>query len=252
MDESAFREKILKARQSAVSKAGNAWESYVENFLKDSFKQIMEVTEDAQLKRMISDIGVHRMGTKREIEVIKSRFPKLYGSLFIPIVSFAKDRAFLVNKPEIIDDIFDKGVVGDTDIVVFSCKYQIPVVIVSCKISLHGRLTETLFYSLYYRITNKIKFVLATPDKGKQVTKQKWETEWGTPTNPSKDRVLSMLFLDGVYVDNVPEFMPEGFDAKSDRTVLGGIVRHLSELPLDILRWYEDVKFNVVENKETS
>lgn len=250
MNEDIIREEILKARQSAVSKAGNDWENYVENFLKDSFKQIADATRDEELKKVISDIEVQRMGKKREIELIRTKFPKLYKTLFIPIVNFAKNRQFLLEKSEIIADIFDTGVVGDTDVVVFSRKYQIPVVIMSCKVSLHGRLTETLFYSLYYRITNKLKFVLATPDKGKQAKKGIWQTEWGTPDNPSKDRILAMLFLDGVYVDNVIEFMPEGFNPEKDKTALGGILRHLSELPVDILRWYEDIKFSVINNKK--
>ncbi|RLI50245.1 MAG: hypothetical protein DRP09_20105 [Candidatus Thorarchaeota archaeon] len=59
-----------------------------------------------------------------------------------------------------------------------------------------------------------------------------------------------MLFLDGVYVDNVIEFMPEGFNPEKDKTALGGILRHLSELPVDILRWYEDIKFSVINNKK--
>ncbi|HEC93633.1 MAG TPA: hypothetical protein ENI51_11755 [Candidatus Atribacteria bacterium] len=249
MNEDTIREEILKARQSAVSKAGNDWENYVENFLKDSFEQILKTSKDDELKKIIGDIEVQRMGKKSEIEAIKHHFPKLYKTLFIPIMNFAKNRQFLIDNPEIIDTIFDTGFVGDTDVVVFSRKYQIPIVIVSCKVSLHGRLTETLFYSLYYRITNKIKFVLATPDKGKQAKKGRWDTEWGSPKNPSKDRMLSMLFLDGVYVDNVPEFMPEGFNPEKDGTELGGIVRHLSELPIDVLRWYDDIKFNIINNK---
>jgi len=249
MSEDEIREEILKARQSAVSKAGNDWEDYVENFLKYSFKQILKTSKDSVLKKKIEDIEIQRMGKKREIETIKRQFPKLYKTLFIPIMNFAKNRQFLLDNPEIIDTLFDTGVIGDTDVVVFSRKHQIPIVIVSCKVSLHGRLTETLFYSLYYRITNKIKFVLATPDKGKQAKKLRWETEWSSPTNPSKDRILSMLFLDGVYVDNVPEFMPEGFEPNKDGTKLGGIVRHLSELPLDIMRWYDDIKFGIINNK---
>ena len=248
MDEN-LKEKILKARQGAVAKAGNDWEDYVENFLRASFKQIMAEEKDENLKKIIEDIEIQKMGKKSEIESIKSKFPNLYKALFIPIVNFAKNRQFLLEKSEIIPEIFDSGVVGDTDIVVFSRKYQIPIVIVSCKVSLHGRLTETLFYSLYYRITNKIKFVLATPDKGKQANKR-WQTEWGTLNNPSKDRMLATLFLDGVYVDNVPKFMPEGFDVDTDRTELGGIVRHLSELPTDILRWYGDIKFEVMREDD--
>jgi len=239
----------IKARQSAVSKVGNRWEDYVENALKDTFNHISSTTKDRNLKKIIADIEIQRMGKPSEIKTMKEEFPKLYKTLFIPIVNFAKNRQFLLEKPEIISEFFDNGVIGDTDIVVFSRRHQIPIVIVSCKVSLHGRLTETLFYSLYYRITNKVKFVLATPDKGKQA-KNKWQTEWGTSDNPPKDRILAMLFLDGVYVDNAPEFMPEWFDASKDKTDFGDIIRHLSELPRDILRWYEDIKFNIIGDDE--
>lgn len=237
MKEEIIRKEILKARQRAVSKAGNEWENYVENFLKESFRIIYETASDEEVKRTIKDIEIRRIGKRSEIESIKHNFPKLYQSLFIPIINFAKDKKLLLEmqqSKDIITNIFDKGVIGDTDIV-----------IVSCKVSLHGRLTETLFYSLYYRITNRIKFVLATPDKGKQSREDVWQSEWGSPDNPSKDRILATLFLDGVYVDNVPEFMPKGFDPNKDKTILGGIVRYISELPLDILRWYEDIKFSV-------
>ena len=248
MDEDKIREEILKARQSAVSKAGSKWENYVESFLKDSFEQMIKTVQDDELEKIV-DIEVRKMSQRGEIEAIKQQFPKLYKTLFIPIVNFAKDRQFLIDNPEIIDTIFDTGVVGDTDIVVFSRKHQIPIVIISCKVSLHGRLTETLFYSLYYRITNKTKFVLATPDKGKQSGRGRWETEWGTIENPSKDRILSILFLDGVYIDNVPEFMPKEFDSERNRTEIGGIVRYLLELPADILRWYDDIKFSIINSE---
>lgn len=248
MTKDKIRETILKARQSAVSKAGNIWENYVENFLKESFKEIKK--ENESWINIIEDIGVQKMGKKREIEHIKLKFPMLYETLFIPIINFAKDRKFLLKNLKIIDSIFETGVVGDTDIVVFSYKYKVPIVVVSCKVSLHGRLTETLFYSLYYRITNKIKFVLATSDKGKQVKAEKWESEWGTPEKPSKDRILSTLFLDGVYADNVLELMPSGFTVGEDKTILGGIVRELSELPLDIIRWYGDIKFSIINNRK--
>jgi hypothetical protein len=250
MSEETLQDKILKARQSAVSRAGKKWENFVESFLKESFVQIRNTSQEESIKKVVEDIEVRRMGKREEIAQIKQEYPQLYKSLFIPIVNYAKNRQFIVENPEIISTIFETGnVIGDVDIVTFSRKHQIPIAIVSCKVSLHGRLTESLFYALYYRITNKIKFVLATPDKGKQASKGVWETEWGTPQNPSKDRVLAMLFLDGVYVDNVPKFMPDGFDSRKESTALGGIVRHLSELPGDIIRWYEDIKFNITNEK---
>jgi hypothetical protein len=243
--EDDLKQTILKARQGAVAKTGNDWENYVVNFLKESFSEIER--ENKNLRITVSDIDVRKMGKRNEINRIRKDVPKLYETLFIPIINFAKEREYLLNNLDIIDALFESSEVGDTDIVVFSKTYHVPILVVSCKASLHGRLTETLFYSLYYRITNKIKFVLATLDKGKQA-KDKWETEWGTPENPSKDRNLSTMFLDGVYVDNVPNLMPQGFNAEKEKTFLGGIVRDLSELPLDIIRWYGDIKFSVKKN----
>ncbi len=119
-----------------------------------------------------------------------------------------------------------------------------PIALISCKVSLHGRLTETLFYSLYYRLNGKLKVVLATPDKGRQSSKGVWESEWGSNERPTKGRLLASRFLDGVYIANVPIFMPPNFDPTYHGTVLGGIVRNLVELPLDIVRWYDDLKFS--------
>lgn len=190
------------------------------------------------------DIKVRKAGSTKELETLKKQLPNVYRSMLIPIMNFAKNKEAL-SDPSVIDKIFSRGVVGDTDIVVYSQKHQTPFVVVSCKLSLHGRLTETLFYSLYFRITSRTKFVLVTPDKGKQSHKKEWESEWGTPENPTKDRILSTLFLDGVYVENVLSFMPSNFDPKNHSTKTGGIVRPLEELPRDIVRWYEDIKFSL-------
>ena len=241
----------IRARQSAVSKSGGQWENYVKNFLELALQEIATASTDKKIKEKVEDIVIIKMGKRREIEKIKKEYPNLYRSLLIPFYNLAKSRKSLFNQYQQLEDIFEEGIIGDTDIVVFSQKTQTPIVVVSCKTSLHGRLTETLFYALYYRITGKIKFVLATPDKGKQDKEDKWSSEWGTPEKPSKDRILSTIFLDGVYVDNVVQFMPESFDPSKEKTHIGGIVRELHELPYDILRWYEDIKFAHINSKES-
>lgn len=114
-------------------------------------------------------------------------------------------------------------------------KDNIPIAVISCKTSLHGRFTETLFWSLLYRLLTKIKVVLATSDTGSG-EKGKLKTEWGSPEKPNQNRLLAEAFLDGVYVENVPEFCPELVEP----TVFGGIVRPLAELPEDLKRWAED------------
>jgi len=101
---------------------------------------------------------------------------------------------------------------------------------------LHGRFTETLFWSLLFRTLSRIKVVLATPDGGRG--QDKWASEWGTPENPTKDRLLAESYLDGVYVENVEAFCKN--KKPEERTTLGGIVRPLSELPQDLIKWGEE------------
>ncbi len=87
---------------------------------------------------------------------------------------------------------------------------------------------------------SRVKFVLVTSDTGRGG--DKWQSEWGTPEIPTKDRMLAESYLEGVYVENVPEFCPK--KKPTDCTVFGGIVRTISELPDDLKRWAEeDSKF---------
>ena len=67
-----------------------------------------------------------------------------------------------------------------------------------------------------------IKVFFATPDKGRQAKKGKWESEWGTEEDPTKDRSLAAKYLDGVYVGN-------------NRTTLGGVIKNLEDLPRDLI-----------------
>ena len=55
-----------------------------------------------------------------------------------------------------------------------------PIALISCKLSLHGRFSETLFYSKIYREKiPDLKVVFATPDKGRQNKPGIWKSEWG-------------------------------------------------------------------------
>ncbi len=124
-----------------------------------------------------------------------------------------------------LDEVGDKApVFGDVDIVV--ARDNQPMVIVSCKLSLHNRLTETLFWSVVYKQVG-IRVVLVTPDKG-----HSGRSEWGSPKRPNKNRQLARRFLSGVYVENHPQFCPP-----TVKTQFGDIVRPLNQLPQDILRW---------------
>lgn len=204
----------IKKRQSDVSKSGKDWEDYVHKFLTEYLKDY-------------DYIEVIRLGSDNEIKALKrkgGKYKTLYEILCIGVYYRGRFR----------------NIPGDADIVVYSKKFSYPICIVSCKTSLHGRLTETLFYAVYYRLTRKIRYVLATPDRGKQSGSHKWESEWGTDKDPSKSRLLASLFLDGVYVENREEFMPKNFNPKTHKTSLGGIVKGLDELPKDIIRWHSE------------
>ena len=137
---------------------------------------------------------------------------------------------------------------GDIDLVAYINSF--PIAIISCKLSLHGRFTETLFYSLLFRTISKIKVVLATSDSGRG-QKGRWTSEWGTYESPTKDRLLAESYLDGVYVENVPEFIK---DMKPDeKTSLRGIVKPLSDLPNDLISWAEETsKLHLMKANLTS
>ena len=90
---------------------------------------------------------------------------------------------------------------------------------------------------MLFRTVSKIKVVLATPDSGRG-QKRRWTSEWGTYDSPTKDRLLAESYLDGVYVENVPEFIKDM--NPDERTYLGGIVKPLSDLPKDLTSWAEE------------
>ena len=115
-----------------------------------------------------------------------------------------------------------KGVWGDIDLIVYNKKNKV-IAVISCKVSLHGRLTESLFYWLLFSTLKRpFKFVLATNDKGRG--QGSWKSEWGTNEKPTKDRELAERYTDGVYVRN-------------QNTRLGGIVKPIKDLAKDIIKW---------------
>lgn len=196
MDEETARE-----RQSRVVKTGGNWEEYVRLYLTGK----------------LQNTGIEIIYGKTE-EQIKSRSLALWKKLCIPIKS----------------SINSESVWGDIDLI--AIKKNIPIVVISCKLSLHGRFTETLFWSLLFKMLTRIKVVLATPDAGRGG--ETWSSEWGTIEKPTKDRLLAESYLTGVYVDNVEEFC-KGIKPKQG-TTLGGVIRPLKELPEDIKRWSEE------------
>jgi len=198
-----MQEETARSRQSRVAKSGVDWEEYVKLYLNEELQKV----------------GIEVIYGKSE-NSIKQRSSLLWESLSLPIKS-----------SKLRDSIW-----GDIDLV--AVKDNLPIAVVSCKLSLHGRFTETLFWSLLFRTLTRIKVVLATPDAGRASKKDVWTSEWGTPQEPTKDRLLAESYLEGVYVENLTEFCK--YQKSHQGTILGGIVRPLTELPIDIKRWYVD------------
>lgn len=197
-------EETVRERQSRVVRSGGKWEEYVRLYLNERLQNTdIEVIDGKEESR------------------IKRRSLTLWKMLSLPLKA----------------STVQESVWGDIDLV--AVKDELPVAIISCKVSLHGRFTETLFWSLLYRTLTRIKVVLATPDGGRG-KEGEWVSEWGTPENPTKDRLLAESYLDGVYVENVEEWC-RGIKP-GQGTVFGGIVRPLNELPEDIKRWAEEAE----------
>jgi len=124
------------------------------------------------------------------------------------------------------------------DVDLLAVKDGLPIAVLNCKSSIHGRMS-LYFWALLHRINKRVKFLVISPDSG--TGQDEWKSEWGTPKNPSKYRELARRYVDGVYVENVPEFCKN--IRPNQGTVFGDIVRPLKELPEDLIRWSEDLKF---------
>ncbi len=177
--------KGINDRQSYVSTSGKDWEIVVMNFLNEYFNV-----------NYIPLIIIRGKG-------LKTKYPLLWEKLALPVNN-------------------DKEVEGDIDLVVVNKKdINRPLAVISCKTSLHGRFSETLFYAVVWKqIIPKFVVVFATPDKGRQGGTE-WASEWGTEQQPTKDRQLAEKYLDGVYIDN-------------NKTSFGGKIKKLKELPEDL------------------
>lgn len=178
-------------RQSYVSKSGREWEIYVMNFLNENFDKY---------KVPLKVIDGKSLGKNS----------RLWQALAIPVG----------------EGKTSTKIEGDVDLIVINTKNpSLPLAVISCKTSLHGRFSETLFYAVVWKeIIPKIVVVFATPDKGRQANEE-WSSEWGTFDKPTKDRLLAERYLDGVYV-------------KNKETALGGKIKELKELPNDLKKWF--------------
>ena len=118
------------------------------------------------------------------------------------------------------------GVWGDIDLIVYNRKNKV-IAVISCKVSLHGRFTESLFYWLLFKTLKRpFKFVFATNDKGRG--QGEWKSEWGRNEKPTKDRELAEKYTDGVYV-------------KNEHTKLGGILKPIEQLADDVIKWEKEL-----------
>jgi len=182
--------KTVGERQRYVQKSGEEWE----NFVRDKVnKKLKELSSDP---KVIKGNSIPKGST-------------LWEKLAIP-----------VGKPGSTQKIW-----GDIDLVVVD-KLNNPIAVISCKTSLHGRFSETLFYALVLKeLVPGLKVPFATPDKGRQ-QKGPWQSEWGSEEKPTKDRLLGSHYLDGIYVEN-------------KNTKLGGMVKSLDCLAGDLIGWYK-------------
>jgi hypothetical protein len=181
--------KTVDERQRYVQKSGRAWEDFV----------LHEVNNG--LKKINSSLVVIRGDS------IKEGTP-IWNTLSIPVGKHGSTQRIW----------------GDIDLVVIN-ESRDPVAIISCKTSLHGRFSETLFYAVVLKdIDKNLRVVFATPDKGRQQKGTVWQSEWGSEEKPTKDRQLGSYYLDGVYIFN-------------KKTKLGGMIRPLTQLAGDVSVW---------------
>lgn len=191
-------------RQSEVTRSGANWEAWVADYLKEF--------ENGSLQS--HEVEIIEGGRERDI---RDHHERLYRLLRIPVVNHR----------------YDTTIWGDIDLI--ASRDDVPIAIISCKTSLHGRLTETLFYSLLYRTIKNLRVVFVTPDRGRQ-SGAGWQSEWGSVgSGATKDRLLAEAFLAGVYVDNSPEWCPGLRTGQG--TKFGGVVKPLNQLPGDLIRW---------------
>ncbi|MDI6603201.1 MAG: BsaWI family type II restriction enzyme [Patescibacteria group bacterium] len=185
-----------RVRQSRVSREGSEFELHVKNYLN---------TVLSEHNPELCVLG--------EFEVFNDS--KLRPLFLIPVEYYAPQW-------------------GDVDLVAINVVTHSPIALISCKLSLHGRFSETLFYSVVYKQQIPgLKVAFATPDKGRQ-SNSTWESEWGTLNRPTKDRALAEHFLDGVYIDNIYCQTKWGFGGQS---ALGRKIKALSDLSLDLIHW---------------
>ena len=185
---------------------------------------------------------VTREGTEFE-QHVKAYVNGVFKSATVPLLILDKNEVFGDEKLRALFSIpisDTKKVWGDLDLLAIDVNSGFPIAVISCKLSLHGRFSETLFYALVFKkLAPKTKVVFATPDKGRQSKEKVWASEWGSADVPTRDRDFGEYFVDGVYIDNIYLKKKWGMDGK---TKLSGKIKDISELPNDIIKWSKEVR----------
>jgi hypothetical protein len=189
----------ISSRQSKATKEGKKFETYVKTTLNDD-------------KRLIDQkIRIYNNKDITEDVVLKDR-------LIIRIRNYTLPQNIL-------------------HLVAKNTETGKPIALICCKVSLHGRIPETLFYSWFYKTylkKEKLQVVLVTPDKGRQEKPEEWKSEWGTELKPTKCRILAEHFLNGVYIDN--DYLKTRFGLDGS-THIDGDLHMFSKLANDLIRW---------------
>ena len=169
---------------------------------------------------------VQKTGEDWEDEVISIISPKL-NKLEIKVVKGKKKGIKEFFWKQLYIPTKKTGVWGDIDLIVYNKNNKV-IAVISCKVSLHGRFTESLFYWLLFKTLKRpFRFVFATNDKGRG--QGKWASEWGTNEKQTKDRELAESYTDGVYV-------------KNPNTKLGGILKSIEQLADDLISLSKELK----------
>ncbi|MFA6332934.1 MAG: BsaWI family type II restriction enzyme [Methanoregula sp.] len=145
----------------------------------NSDAQSRRVLSGNEFEREIFDYIKKEIGDNPNVSILK---PKTH--VYPP----GSDRDYEFSCMQILTPHGD--VIGDTDIVIFDRKRNKPLILVSCKISLRERMSQSLFHWFLYKAEKdpeiKLFFVTKDPD-----------LEFGTRENPRKWGVLAAHL--GVY-----------------------------------------------------
>jgi hypothetical protein len=134
--------------QSKRSKDGHEFENFIFNILE------RELGINPKIKLLRPRSQVYLPGSKRPHELSCMQITTPYGDI-----------------------------VGDTDIVIYHTKRGLPLMIISCKLSIRERLSQSIFHLYLYRKKYPdIKLFFVTKDK---------DLELGTLAKPNKNRILA-------------------------------------------------------------